>query len=312
MRIVFIGSTKFSLRCLTAIKDLPSCEIVGVVTAPRVFKISYRPEGVTNLLFADISTYATVFGWPCETIGDEGMRSSALFQRFAKWRPEVIIVAGWYHMVPKTWRKVAPAFGLHASLLPDYSGGAPLVWAIINGEKRTGISLFQLGDGVDDGPLLGQAGTEISDDDNIATLYNRVEDLGIKLLQTHLPQLAAGSAVLQPQDEKRRRVFPQRSPVDGHIDWNWPAMRVYDFIRAQTRPYPGAFTQCGNHQVTIWCARVAADDIGALPGRARLSKGHIFVGCGNQTVVELLDLALDGVDKPVSNVAELLLSHALA
>lgn len=312
MRVVFIGATKFSLRCLTAIKDLPSCEIVGVITAPKVFKISYRPEGVTNLLFADVATYSNSFGWPCENIGDQGMRTSTLLERVSSWRPEVMIVAGWYHMVPKTWRKVAPAYGLHASLLPDYSGGAPLVWAIIAGEKRTGISLFQLGDGVDDGPLLGQAATEISDYDTIATVYDRIEDLGVGLLRTQLPLLANGTAVLQPQDERLRRVLPQRSPADGRINWSWPAIRVYNFIRAQTKPYPGAFAQCGNHQITIWCSRVAPDDLRLVPGRVRSLEGRVYVGCGDQTGIEVSALALDGVDKPVSNVTELLLAHGLA
>ena len=89
------------------------------------------------------------------------MRDPALLEKVACWKPEAFLVSGWYHMVPRKWRALAPAYGLHASLLPDYSGGAPLVWAMIKGEEKTGITLFQLGDGVDDGPILGQAETPI-------------------------------------------------------------------------------------------------------------------------------------------------------
>jgi methionyl-tRNA formyltransferase len=238
------------------------------------------------------------------------MRPPELLRRVESWRPDVMIVAGWYHMVPKAWRKVAPAFGLHASLLPDYSGGAPLVWAIINGEKRTGISLFQMSDGVDDGPLLGQAATEIADDDTIATLYARIEDLGVELLRTRLPLLADGTATLQVQDESRRRRVPQRSPEDGAIEWQWPARRVYDFIRAQTKPYPGAFAACGQQRLTIWRANVALPRAGAQPGRALSAEGRVFVGCGMDTAIELLEVALDGAELPLPAATEILNNHA--
>ena len=279
---------------------------MGVVTAPQVFKISYRPEGVTNILFADVACYATAHGWPFAIVGPEGMKPAILLQRVKSWRPDVIIVAGWYHMVPRAWREIAPAFGLHASLLPDYSGGAPLVWAIINGEKRTGISLFQLSDGVDNGPILGQAATEIGDDDTIATVYARIEDLGVELLRTHLPQLADGTAKLHIQDEAGRRLVPQRSPEDGLINWNWSAARVYNFIRAQTKPYPGAFADCGQKRLTIWRADMAGRRAGTLPGRARSSDGRVFVGCGEETEVEILEAAVDGVETSVTVTSKML------
>ena len=150
----------------------------------------------------------------------EGMHDEGLLPQVKLWDPDIFVVCGWYHMVRGSWRAVAPAYGLHASLLPDYSGGAPLVWAIINGEEKTGITLFQLADGVDNGPVVGQEETSIHPDDTIASLYLRIEDLGIDLLLSHIPQLAKGSALHTPQDESHRRVFPQRGPKDGLIDWN--------------------------------------------------------------------------------------------
>jgi methionyl-tRNA formyltransferase len=82
------------------------------------------------------------------------MNEPGLFQTVTSWNPDAFLVAGWYHMIPKIWRNLAPAYGLHASLLPDYSGGAPLVWAMINGETKTGVTLFQMDDGVDSGPIV--------------------------------------------------------------------------------------------------------------------------------------------------------------
>jgi methionyl-tRNA formyltransferase len=297
LRIVFIGASRFGLRCLDTLNGLAGVELAGAVTAPRTFPISYRPDGVTNVLHADVEDFCREHEIACETIAD-GMRDPALLERVSTWRPDAFLVAGWYHMVPKRWRALAPAYGMHASLLPDYSGGAPLVWAMIEGEEKTGITLFQLGDGVDDGPILGQAETPILADDTIATLYARIEDLGIGLLRRHLPELAAGTALLFPQDESRRRIVPQRGPEDGLIDWSRPARRIHDFIRAQTRPYPGAFTDLFGGRLTIWAARPSDSP---SPGQGRLggSAERPLIGCGDGHALEILAVAADGEDLPV-------------
>jgi len=296
MRVVFVGASRFGLRCLDALRRIPACEVVGVVTAPQVFPISYRPEGVRNVLFADLKSYAGEHALLCEMIGAAGMRDSALLARVSAWRPAAFVVAGWYHLVPKSWRAVAPAYGLHASLLPDYSGGAPLVWAIINGESRTGITFFQFADGVDNGPVVSQAATEIRAEDTIATVYERVERLGVALLQADLPRLAAGTAQLRAQDESRRRVFPQRSPEDGLIDWTRASARIHDFVRAQTKPYPGAFAILGGHRVTVWAARPGVTGQAARPGAWRVADGRVFMGCGDETELELTALGVNGAD----------------
>jgi methionyl-tRNA formyltransferase len=241
VRIVFIGASGFGMRAAETLARLADCQLVGVVTAPRQFSISYRPTGVTNVLFADLSEFASARDIPYHIL-NRGMNDPELFRVVCNWQPDCFVVVGWYHMVPASWRKLAPAYGLHASLLPNYSGGAPLVWAMINGEARTGITLFQFDDGVDSGPILGSLATNITHDDTIATLYSRIEDLGLKLLKKNLPLLARGAGKFIVQDESQRRVFPQRGPEDGKIDWTQHANRIHDFIRAQTRPYPGAFS----------------------------------------------------------------------
>jgi len=281
MRLCFIGASRFGLRCLQRVVDLAGLEVAGAVTAPRKFSISYRPQGVDNVLHADVEAFCQERAIEC-TVLTSSMNDSQLIERVRGWAPDVFLVAGWYHIVPKAWREMAPAYGLHASLLPDYRGGAPLVWAIINGESRTGISLFQLGDGVDDGPILGQAETEITAIDSIATLYARIEDLGLALIDRHFPQLAAGTAVLTAQDESRRRVFPQRGPEDGVIDWQQGAARIHDFIRAQTRPYPGAFTPVGLEKLTIWSSCKNERTSPRIPSaHMQLVDGRVHVGCGD-------------------------------
>lgn len=297
MRIVFLGATGFGLRCLDAVRPMPEIDIVGVVTAPAQFPISYRPEGVTNVLYADFEDYSRAHAIPCAVIED-GMRGDALRETAESWRPDIFLVAGWYHMVPKRWRAIAPAFGMHASLLPDYSGGAPLVWAMIEGEEKTGITLFQLGDGVDDGPILGQAETPILPEDDIASLYARIENLGIELLRRHLPELAAGTARLLLQDESKRRIVPQRAPEDGLIDWTLPAARIHDFIRAQTKPYPGAFTMEGSRKVTIWASR-PSDQSAPAPGASAGGPDRLVFGSGDGRGIEVTAVAIDGADSDI-------------
>jgi methionyl-tRNA formyltransferase len=279
MRTVFIGASKFGLRCLDLCCETKEIEIAGVVTAPQVFPISYRPSGVTNVLYADVATFAEDKGIPCEVI-TRGMGDEKLFQAVESWRPEAFLVAGWYHMVPSRWRNLAPGYGLHASLLPDYSGGAPLVWAMINGERETGITLFQMDDGVDSGPILGQLSEPIRPDDTIATLYARIEDRGLELLKKALPEMAIGAINLIPQDNDLRRIMPQRSPDDGHLDWQSSVAAIDRFVRAQTRPYPGAFSFLGGRHLTIWSGRPTGIPDAGLPGTVyQVGGGAYAVGC---------------------------------
>lgn len=290
MRIVFIGASTFGLKCLRATNAIAGCEVVGALTAPRKFSISYRPEGVENVLYADISYFCHTMKIACFMI-KKGMNDLQLLNEISCLKPDAFLVAGWYHMLPRTWREIAPAYGLHASLLPDYSGGAPLVWAIINGETKTGITFFKFADGVDNGPIVGQSATPIADDDTIATLYKRIERLGVQLITAHLPRLAAGNAELTVQDESKRRIFPQRSPEDGLIDWTKSSQEIYNFIRAQTRPYPGAFTFWKGEKLTIWESRIINEHIASsgTPGEVIYDRNRLLVRTGTG-MLEILSL----------------------
>jgi methionyl-tRNA formyltransferase len=270
VRLVFIGSSAFGLRCFESALTIAEVEVVGLVTGSKQFAISYAPTGVTNVLHADFTPAAHAHNIPVARL-TASMSHPELYERVASWRPDAFLVAGWYHMIPRRWRDLAPAFGLHASLLPDYSGGAPLVWAMIHGESQTGITLFMMDDGVDSGPIVGQLAEPIRTDDTIATLYGRIEERGLELLAQALPRLASGCLVPTPQPMIGRRVMPQRSPSDGWIDWTKDAAFIDRWVRAQTRPYPGAFTDLDNERFIIWRASVA----GAVPGTTIECPGRV-------------------------------------
>lgn len=265
MKIIFVGSSKFGLKCLNFLNESSLCEISGVVTAPASFKISYDQRGVTNILHADIPSFCKLKGIDVEVL-KTGMVDLKLFKIIEKWKPDAFVVVGWYHMIPKAWRDLAPAFGMHASLLPDYSGGAPLTWAIINGENSTGITLFKMDGGVDSGPIVGQLPEKIYADDTIATLYERIEERGLELLSSFLPDLVEGSLSFTVQNELNRRSFPQRCPADGRIKWNSDASEVERFIRAQTRPYPGAYTSIIGERLIVWSVKITPNQTREEPG----------------------------------------------
>jgi methionyl-tRNA formyltransferase len=187
---------------------------------------------------------------------EEKMSESALLQEVRRWKPDLFVVVGWFHIVPKVIRDMAPAVGIHASLLPKYRGGAPLVWAMINGEKRTGVTLFHMEEDVDSGDIIAQKHFDITQEDNIATMIEKAEMHSKELLKEYLPKIVDGSANRIRQDEAKATHYPQRSPEDGRIDWSWPKSRIEAFIRSQTKPYPGAFIDVGKYRVRIWDADI--------------------------------------------------------
>lgn len=249
--IVFIGATKFGLKCLKNILNLQNINLSGIVTSTKKFEISYSNKSVKNVTHVDFNTIAKTNDIPLLTF-KKGCDGKKVLQLITSWKPSIIIVCGWYYKIPKSWLNIAPAYGLHASLLPNYSGGAPLVWAIINGEKKTGITFFKMDNGIDSGPIVAQKHEKIYPDDTINTLYKRIQKLGLDLITEYVPKIILGNHKLITQDESKRRIMKQRSPEDGLIDWSNDVNYIDRFVRAQTKPYPGAYCFLENSRLTIW------------------------------------------------------------
>ncbi len=298
-KVVFFGASTFGLKCLKVLSDMDDITINGVVSAPEKFSISYNPEGVKNILHTDFSSFCSNASIPFYEIKSMkgSMSDPDLLFNLNKWKPDYFIVIGWYHMVTKKIRDIAPAFGMHASLLPNYSGGAPLVWSLINDEKKTGISFFKLMDGVDDGPIVDQKSTQILESDNIATLYQRIEDLGMSMLTENLPGILNRSNKFKVQDEKKRVVYPQRSPEDGLINWNWDSRQVWNFVRAQTNPYPGAFFYFGKKKISIIAGRYHQDfsNKGLVVGEiVSINSESVKIKCG-KGAFEIQEYRINGI-----------------
>ena len=252
MKVVFFGATKFSEEILIHLLN-NKIDVCALFTIPQEFGISYRDTKVKNYNYSELEIVATKNKISCYYIdsSEEGKKTNDYIDVIKNINPDVILIMGWYYMVPKKIRDLAKygAWGIHASMLPDYAGGAPLVWAIINGEKETGITLFKLDDGVDDGDIISQEKIKIEETDSIKEVYEKVTIASKNLLLNALQNIS--SIVFTPQDKSKIKIYPQRKPDDGELDLTKTAKDLYNFIRAQSLPYPGAFIRTSDGKKLI-------------------------------------------------------------
>lgn len=259
MRIIFFGCTHYSKDLLESLL-YNKANVVGIFSIPEEFSISYSEEKVKNSNYADLKPIAKDHNIPFFEIDSvEGKKTSNYTDIISDLKPDVILVLGWYYMVPKSIRDIPKygSWGIHASLLPDYAGGAPLVWAIINGEKKAGVTLFRMESGVDDGDIISQVEFPILDVDTIKEVYQKATISSKQILSEVLDETF--KVKFTKQDKSKIKIYPQRSPKDGLIDWNWEPIRIKNFIRAQTKPYPGAYTMINGKKVIIWDADISVE-----------------------------------------------------
>ncbi len=143
------------------------------------------------------------------------------------------------------------AFNIHGSLLPKYRGRTPHVWAIINNESNSGVTAHVIDEKCDTGPIIKQIYVPIEHNDTGAIILEKYAKIYYPLIKDVLIQIEKGNIQLTPQNESIATFFGKRSPEDGHINWNWQKERIYNWIRALSHPYPGAFTLIGNNKLII-------------------------------------------------------------
>lgn len=287
--VLLFGSTDLSLAVAETL-TAAGIPLAGVVTLPAQFSISYSRRPVSNLRAVDMGAWAMSRGVPYLTYsGVEGV-----MELIDAVKPQLGLAAGWYHMIPRRVREAVPqgVLGLHASLLPRLRGGAPLNWAILNGEAETGVSLFVLGDGVDDGPLFGQERLPIGPRTTVTELLAAVTQSSCDMVSRLFPAILEGHLGPQPQ-EGMASYGLQRQPEDGLIDWTASAAAIDRLVRSQTRPYSGAYSFFDDERLTIWAAEpaVGAPEVLGQPGQiaviAELPGPAVLTGAGLLLVHEV-------------------------
>jgi methionyl-tRNA formyltransferase len=248
MRTVWVSDDVIGRDCLEAAAE-SGAEIVGVVTLPEQATVDRSARSrFDDVASAHNAAYV-------ETSDVNSLESLNVLRRL---QPELIFVVGWYQLVHEPFIALASegVFGMHPTLLPRHRGRASIPWAIIAGLARTGVTLFEIVDAsADSGEIVAQAVVEIEADDTATTLFDRIAGAHVELMREYVPQIVARTAPRTPQDPARASSWPRRRPADGIIDWETRAPYLYDWVRAQTRPYPGAFTFLGDEKVVVWRAR---------------------------------------------------------
>lgn len=301
MRIVFMGATELGWNCCRTLFDIKQ-QVVGIFSIPQQFRISWSQTPVNNVQYKSFEDLAAENSIPLIFVKGK-MSEPEYADALRTMRPDIILVVGWYYILPRSLRQLAPlgAAGLHASLLPKYRGGAPLVWATINGEAETGVTFFHFADGVDDGDIIGQAKFQIDFADDIASLLEKASEGSIRLLREYVPMLAANTAPRKVQDHSQATSVPQRKPEDGLIKWDQlSARQAYDWVRAQTDPYPGAFTFLDQEKVTIW--KSTPSEVGPVnnlaPGSIiRDHAGDLRVCCADGRALTIKEIGLAANNK---------------
>ena len=246
-RIVFVGCVEEGRRSLETLFDM-GADVVAVFTL--------RPDLAAAVSGAvpweELSAAHRVPLHYVRNINDPD--AVATMRALA---PDLVFCVGWTQLLHREILHLPRlgCVGFHASPLPRYRGRAPVNWAIIHGEKETGNTMMLLDEGVDTGDILAQRRFPIDDDDTCATIYDKVARSGDEMIREVLPLIRKGRMPRTPQDHTRSSVMPRRRPADGVIDWNRTTKQLHDWVRALTRPYPGAFTFVQGVRVFVWRAR---------------------------------------------------------
>jgi methionyl-tRNA formyltransferase/UDP-4-amino-4-deoxy-L-arabinose formyltransferase/UDP-glucuronic acid dehydrogenase (UDP-4-keto-hexauronic acid decarboxylating) len=172
--------------------------------------------------------------------------------------PDLICVASWSYIIPPEMLELPTigTIGFHYSMLPERRGGAPLNWAIIDGLKETGITLFYMDEGIDSGDIIAQRAFSIDENDTVKELLDKIEVIAPDLLAENIGGIENGTANRVRQDESLATYTTRRRPEDGEIDWSKTEREIYDFVRALAPPYPCAFTTVGNRKLVVPSARM--------------------------------------------------------
>ena len=221
-----------------------------------------------------------------------------------RYQPQTVLVHGWYRMIPVAEFPDIDFLGFHYSPLPQYRGNAPMVWQIINGERQLGVSFFVLSEGMDDGELVDQRFFELATHEDIADAIGKANQVVASMLDDFLPQWGADKVTRRPQAPGPISYCGMRTPEDGHIDWRAAPETVHNFIRAQARPYPGAFSQLADGRVVrFWKSEIESRQFYGVPGAVvDVAPDAITVACGTGAL-RVLRAELDGEEQGASAAA---------
>jgi methionyl-tRNA formyltransferase len=274
LRIAFVGAHREAVEPLTQLLALGE-NVVGLFT--------FDDESLSRMS-AGADLGALINNIPVQKASQINAPDSVAWIRSLE--PDILLVIGWTQLLSPELLGVPriACLGFHASLLPKYRGRAPINWALIHGEKQTGNTMMVLAPGADEGDIVAQRVIDISEVDDCKTLYEKVSLTECDMLAEILPLIRQGKMPRRKQNSAEATVMPRRRPEDGWIDWSWPSRRLYDWVRALTEPYPGAFTFSSGRKISVWkaCPKPSAQPSRDVVGSVRLdSEGYPIAATGD-------------------------------
>src|SRR5690606_671145 len=285
-RAVFFGTPEIAVPALRALCE--EAEVLEVVCQPD------RPSGRGMRLRAPaVKPAALDLGLPVHQ--PERVRSGELEQWLRAQDVDVALVMAYGRILPRGVLE-APRRGclnLHASLLPRYRGAAPIQWALIRGEPRTGISLMQMDEGLDTGPVYCQRELDISEEETAGELTERLAELAAEVVRRDLSRALSGELVATPQDEALATYAPPIAPEDARIDWNAPAPAIVNLVRGLA-PSPGAYTTIAGKRVRVLALRSVEGAPSSAPGTIGVLPHHRLVVSTADGIVEIVAAQLQG------------------
>jgi methionyl-tRNA formyltransferase len=227
--------------------------------------ITHENNPEEEIWFRSVAELAKRYGIP--VYAPESVNTPEWITRIRSWSPDLIFSFYYRNMIAEEILSVPPlgAFNMHGSLLPRYRGRVPINWAVLHGEKVTGVTLHHMVKRADAGDIVDQEVVPIGFDDTAQDVFGKCVKAARLVLERQLEALKQGTAPRRKQDENEATYFGGRKPEDGRIDWTQNAEQIYNLVRAVTQPYPGAFTELGGKRLVIWWATPVPDGNGA-PG----------------------------------------------
>lgn len=285
MRIVFMGTPDFAVGSLQALCESGKHEILAVVTQPD------RPKGRGNkLLQTPVKEYALAHG--LTVYQPQKVKTPEFVELLHELQPELIVVAAFGQFLSKEILEL-PKYGcinVHASLLPKYRGAAPIQYAIIKGEKESGVTIMQMDIGMDTGAMLDKVVVPIAENTTMGELHDALREQGAALLLQVIDKIATGTAVVEPQDDAQATYATLLDRSMEHIDWSKTAQEVHNLIRG-FNPAPSTFTKLPNGKsLKIWGSKMTDKSSAAAAGTViETGKHSFFVACG-EGVLEITEV----------------------
>lgn len=285
MRIVFMGTPDFAVGSLQALAECGKYEIVGVVTQPD------RPKGRGNkVIMTPVKEYALSQGY--EVYQPQRVKTPEFVEVLHDLQPDLIVVAAFGQILSQEILSM-PKYGcinVHASLLPKYRGAAPIQYAIIKGEKESGVTIMQMDIGMDTGDMLEKVVVPIGEETTMGELHDSLRAAGAKLLLTTIEKIIDGTVVAEKQNDEEATYASLLDRSMECIDWTKSAEEVHNLIRG-FNPAPSTFTKLPNGKsLKLWGSRLASMSADAAAGTVvQVGKHSFFVACGTG-VVEITEV----------------------